>query len=431
MANIEWKNERRKIKDLIPWDKNPRKISDEQMAALKRSIERFNYAAPIVVAADGRIIAGHMRTRAMIALGRGEEEVDVRVASRELTQVEFEELAIRDNANRGDWNFSMLSEGFDLEALADWGFDPDGVDRLQKKVKEDNYDAEEEVKKIETPKTQRGDIYVIGRHRLLCGDSTNVEDFKKLMEESRARLIFTDPPYSVNYKSVAGNSYSSGKYGEKYKPANAIFSDDKEGQECIDFYVAVLKNLHEFSAKDACLYWWFAQKLRDIENRIAWIETGWQVSQVLAWLKETMVFSMGADYHRCYEPCLFGWKAGQRHFTNKKIANYKDVFMLDPVDFADLPDVWYQNRDKTSEYVHPTQKPVRLAERAIRKNSVPGDIVLDAFGGSGSTLMACEQMDRRCFMMELDPKYCDVIVDRWERFTGKKAEVCDGQTEGK
>lgn len=114
---------------------------------------------------------------------------------------------------------------------------------------------------------------------------------------------------------------------------------------------------------------------------------------------------------------------GGGHYSNKKLATYKDVFMLDPVDFADLPDVWYQNRDKTSEYVHPTQKPIRLAERAIRKNSQPGDIVLDAFGGSGSTLMACEQMDRRCFMLELDPKYCDVIVDRWEKFTGKKA-VC-------
>lgn len=307
MTDIVWTNSKKKVKDLVPWDKNPRKISDEQMEHLKRSIEKFNYAAPILTSLDGKIIAGHMRTRALLALGRGEEEVDVRIASRELTQSEFEELAIRDNANRGEWNFSMLSEGFDLEALADWGFDPDGVDRLRKKVEEDNYDAEAEAKKIETPKTQRGDIYVLGRHRLLCGDSTNMEDFKKLMEESLARLIFTDPPYSVNYKSVGGNSYSKGKYA-KYQKANAIFSDDKEGEAAIDFYVAVLKNLYEFSTDDVSLYWWFAQNLRDIENRLAWMETGWQVSQVLSWLKETMVFSMGADYHRLYEPCLFGWK---------------------------------------------------------------------------------------------------------------------------
>ena len=132
-----------------------------------------------------------------------------------------------------------------------------------------------------------------------------------------------------------------------------------------------------------------------------------------------MVFSMGADYHRCYEPCLFGWKRGEKHFTNKRIADYKDVFMIDRVDFADLPDVWYQNRDKTADYVHPTQKPVRLSERALRKNSVAGDIVLDAFGGSGSTLIGCEQMDRRCFAMELDPKFCDVIVKRYAAFKGE------------
>jgi DNA modification methylase len=120
---------------------------------------------------------------------------------------------------------------------------------------------------------------------------------------------------------------------------------------------------------------------------------------------------------------MFGWKEGKSHFKNKKIANLVDVFMMDKISFADLADVWYENRDKTADYIHPTQKPVRLAERAIRKNSEPGDAVLDAFGGSGSTLMACEQMDRPCYMMELDPKYCDVIVKRWEIFTSKKAEI--------
>lgn len=404
MNPIEWKNERRKIKDLVPWEKNPRKITDEQLENLKRSIEKFNYAAPIIINADGRIVAGHMRTRALLSLGRGEEEIDVRVASRELSQAEFEELAIRDNANGGEWDLKSLM-AFDLDLLSDFGMDSNLVDTIRKKVKEDGYDAEEEVSKIQTPKTTAGTLYILGRHRLLCGDSTKQEDFARLMDGRKARLVFTDPPYSVNYQSDASGN---------------IKNDNLSQEDALDFYIKVLKNLHDFSEKDVTLYWWMANKLNWL-NRQAWQMSAWQMSQIVIWLKETMVFSRGQDYHRCYEPCMVGWKVGYSHFRNKKISTFKDIWMLDESDFSQMPDVWYQNRDKTSEYVHPNQKPVRLAERAIKKNSEPGDIVLDAFGGSGSTLMACEQMDRACYSIELDPKFCDVIVDRWEKFTGLKA----------
>lgn len=416
MSDISWRNERRKVKELLPWDKNPRKISDQQLEQLKRSITKFNYAAPVVIDADGRIVAGHMRTRAMLELGRGDEEVDVRIASRKLTDDEFKELAIRDNANGGDWNLTDLA-GFDLEALSDFGMDADLIDRVRQRVKEDGYDAEAEAEKIETPKTQRGDLYILGRHRLLCGDSTKREDYERLMDGAKARLIFTDPPYSVNYKSQGGHSYSKGKF-----EANAIFNDDKTAEEALTFYVDILKCMHEFSTDDVTLYWWFANKMNWV-NRMAWIETGWSMSQIIVWLKETMIFSMGQDYHRCYEPCMLGWKDGNKHYSNKKIADLRDVFMMDKTDFTDLADVWYERRDATNEYVHPTQKPIRLAERALKKNSVTGDIVLDAFGGSGSTMMACEQMDRSARSIELDPKFCDVIVNRWEKFTGKTAEI--------
>lgn len=188
------------------------------------------------------------------------------------------------------------------------------------------------------------------------------------------------------------------------------------------FYEATLELLFDFSTEDVSLYWWFANKMNWV-NRLAWMAQGWEMAQIIIWMKETMIFSMGQDYHRCYEPCMFGWKKGRSHFRNKKITNFKDLWLLDEQSFAELPDVWYQNRDKAADYVHPTQKPVRLAERAIRKNSEAGNIVLDAFGGSGSTLMACEQLGRRCFAIELDPKFCDAIVERWETFTGKKAEL--------
>jgi DNA modification methylase len=145
------------------------------------------------------------------------------------------------------------------------------------------------------------------------------------------------------------------------------------------------------------------------------------MSQIIIWVKNSIVLSRGQDYHRVYEPCMVGWKAKSNHYKYKSVTKYQDVMMLDKETFAEQPDEWYEKSDNTANYVHATQKPVRLAERALKRNSKSGDIAIDAFGGSGSTLIACEQLGRKCFCMELDPKYCDVIVKRWEKLTDKKA----------
>lgn len=200
-----------------------------------------------------------------------------------------------------------------------------------------------------------------------------------------------------------------------------MWNDDKDPEIAQAFYTAVLTQLRSYSTEDASLYWWFANKMNWI-NRHAWIDSGWYMAQILVWLKEQMIFSLGQDYHRCYEPCMFGWKAGSAHFTNHKIADAKDVFSLEARAFHELPDVWYQRRDKINEYVHPTQKPVKLAERALRNNTLPGDLVADVFGGSGSTLIACDQLARPCYLMELDPKYCDVILTRWATYANVNVE---------
>lgn len=159
------------------------------------------------------------------------------------------------------------------------------------------------------------------------------------------------------------------------------------------------------------------------------MDSGWYMSQIIVWVKNSMIFSQGQDYHRMYEPCMFGWKKGKKHFTDKKQANLKDVFSLGYDDFKEaidsFCDIWYQKRDVTANYVHPTQKPVRLAERALKKNSKPGDVIIDAFLGSGSTLIACQQMGRSCYGQELDPKFVDVIIKRWEQLTGQKAVKLD------
>lgn len=238
----------------------------------------------------------------------------------------------------------------------------------------------------------------------------------------RAQLVFTDPPYNVNYKPPkAGSGHYLHRYGHRRGYGDGkIFNDNLSDENILILYRAVLSNLYKFSKDNASIYWWYGSKNQHI-NRQAFIDNKWHVAQILIWLKNGTVFSLGQDYHRCYEPCMFGWKKGKPHYSNKKFRTLRDVFNLDKLEFEEMFDVWYERRDATINYEHPTQKPVRLAERALKKNTTAGDIVVDLFGGSGSTLIACEQAERRCMIMELDPKYCDVISNRWEKFTSKKA----------
>jgi len=319
--------------------------------------------------------------------------------------------------NESPWDMELVIKELkelDDEMLKLTGFDEDIITE----VREDGFDAQEEYDKIKEPKAKTGDVYELGRHRLMCGDSAKRSDVEVLMKEKKARLVFTDPPYNVDYKSPGGLDYSSTKFGGT---GGKIFNDNKSDEDCLEFYIDVLKNLFDFSTDDVTIYWWFANKNNSI-NRHAFDNSGWHMSQIIIWLKNSMVFSRGQDYHRQYEPCMVGWKNKKVHYKNRKITNFKDVFNLDFDDYSEMMDVWYEKRDITQKYVHPTQKPLRLAERGIKKNSERGDIVVDLFGGSGSTLMSCEQMDRVCYSMEMDPKYVDVIIKRWEEFTNKKVK---------
>jgi DNA modification methylase len=327
----------------------------------------------------------------------------------------------------GEWDFCILGKEFGFDFLKGVGFNDFELDKVFERVcKEDRdkvpFDAEEEYEKIEEAKTKRGDIYILGEHRLMCGNSTSREDFERLMEGKKGRLVFTDPPYNVNYKSPAGPTYSSKKFGGS---GGKIFNDNLSDKDCLAFYTNTLRNLHKHTSEDATIYWWFASKNQGV-NEWALKAANWHISQQIIWLKNSIVLSRGQDYHRVYEPCLVGWKKKQNHYKDKNITKYQDVMMLDKETFAEQLDVWYEKRDNTGNYVHPTQKPVRLAERGLKRNSKSGDIAIDAFGGSGSTLIACEQLGRRCYCMELDPKYCDVIAKRWEMFTGRKAVLKRG-----
>lgn len=406
--NIFWQTEKRKVCDLIPCSYNPRKISEEQKTQLEKSLKKFNLVEIPAINLDNTLLAGHQRISVMMALGRGNESIDVRVPNRKLTKAEADEYMLRSNRNTGEWDFDLL-KNFKFDLLNDIGFNSFELDNIfDMGCKEDDFNAQKEYDSIKTPTTKIGDVYQLGEHRLICGSSTDEKMYKKLLGDSKARLIFTDPPYNIDYTSPTG------------KKAN-LLNDKLNDDECLKFFISVLKNLYNFSTDDVSIYWWYANK-NVVINRMAFESADWRFAQEIIWLKNSHVLSMG-DYHKCYEPCQFGWKNKKKHFRNKKYTKFNDVLSLDIEKFQDVLDVWYQNRDNVNTYVHPTQKPVRLAERALKRNSDVNDIVLDGFGGSGSTLIACEQMKRKCMLIELDQKYCDVIVKRYEKFTGQKAKL--------
>jgi DNA modification methylase len=427
LERLTWHTEERKVKELLACPYNPRKVSEEQKQELIKSLQKFNLAEIPAINTDNTILAGHQRIAVLLALGRGGEVIDVRVPNRKLRKEEADEYMVRSNRNVGEWDFEGLAKNFNFEFLKETGFNDFELDKIfERGCKEDGdedlFNAEEEYDKIGEPKTKRGDIYILGEHRVMCGSSRSREDFERLMDGKKGRLIFTDPPYNVDYKSPAGLTYSSKKFGGT---GGKIFNDNLSDKDCLAFYTETLRNLNKNTTDDATIYWWFANKNNHI-NRMAFEEAAWKMSQIIIWVKNSMVLARGQDYHRVYEPCMVGWKKKQVHYKDKNITNLQDVILLDKETFAEQLDVWYEKRDNTVNYVHPTQKPVRLAERALKRNSKSGDIVIDAFGGSGSTLIACEQLGRKCFCMELDPNYVEVIVKRWEEYSGKRAELKRG-----
>ncbi len=400
----------RPIAEIKPYPKNAKVHTEKQIKKIADSIAEFGFNQPIVVDRDNVIIVGHGRYLAAQLLGRD----PVPVIKVPLDEERARAYRLADNKlNESDWEMDLVIE--ELKALSLPMIDLTGFDAdLVLETKED----EPNIGLIGVPKTQAGDVYDLGPHRLICGDSESEDTYKKLLGEDKARLIFTDPPYAVDYIPAGGLDYSN----EEGK----ILNDDKTPSEALDFFKKILRHIYTFSTNDVNLYWWFASRLTDL-NQQSWRETGWHMSQICIWLKNSLVYSVGQNFHRIYEPCMVGWKQGFSRYRDPSFPKYTELWTLEGKSFADYLDMWYQKRDNTSKYIHPTQKPVQLAERAIKRSSEKGDIVLDAFGGSGSTMIACAQLGRRARLIELDPKYCDAIVTRWTQFSENTHVIKNGE----
>ena len=402
------------LQDLKEAEYNPRQMTEKQVKDLTESIKQFGLVDPIIVNNHkGRknvVVGGHQRLKIASILGLK----TIPVVYVNLDEKRERELNLRLNRNLGEWDYNLLAN-FNEKELLNVGFTSEELDKMFN-LEEDEFDADKEYDQIVEPQTKEGDLYQLGNHRLLCGDSTKEESFKKLMGNEKAQLVFADPPYNVGYDYWGFRG--TRKHGVKSKKT---FNDKKTPEQYRDFINKVFKECFSFSKESSSIYCWHASKM-EYPVRLGLENSGWHISQTILWLKNQLTPSPGQDYNRIYEPCYFGWKLKEKHFINKRFTGkWDEKIILDRNDFKELLDIMYERKDLIKNYQHPTQKPVRLAERAIKKHSNRDDIVLEPFNGSGSTMMACEQLERKCYAIELDPKFVDVAIKRWEQYTNNKA----------
>jgi len=403
--------EKKNTADLLPADYNPRKDlkpGDAEYEKLKRSIEQFGYVEPVIWnKATGRVVGGHQRLKVLIDLGM--TEVDCVVV--ELTEEKEKALNIALNKISGEWDKDKLAlliadlQGADFDVSLT-GFEPAELDDLLNigaDAKDDDFDVGAELEKPTFSKA--GDIWMLGRHRLICGDSTKPETFDLLMGSTKANLVITDPPYNVNYEGSAGK----------------IKNDNMADEAFYNFLLAAYTQMHSAMADDASIYVFHADT-EGLNFRRAFADAGFYLSGCCIWKKQSLVLGH-SPYQWQHEPCLYGWKKNGKHqwYTGRKETT-----------------IWEFDKPKKNGD-HPTMKPIPLLAYPIMNSTMSNAVVLDPFGGSGSTLIACEQTDRICYTVELDEKFCDVIVKRYieqvgssdgvtvqrDGLTYKFAEVCD------
>lgn len=390
----------KKIEEIKEYENNPRN-NDNAVEYVARSIKDFGFKIPIIVDKNNVIVAGHTRYKAAKELNL--TEVPCIVAD-DLTDEQIKAFRLVDNksAELAEWNLELLN--IELENIHDidmnlYNFE---LSELLDNVIEDDY----EIELPEEPKTKHGDIYKLGNHYLMCGDSTKESDVAKLMNNNKADLFLTDPPYNV----ALGNHDTPETARQRHRRTDGliIMNDKMSDNDFLDFLTKCFSIAKDNMKDGASFYIWHADN-ESLTFRQALKNSGLELRQTLIWNKNAITLGR-QDYQWKHEPCLYGWKDGASHswFSDRSQPTVLD----------------FKKPSKSED--HPTMKPIELFAYQIKNSSKVNDIVLDTFGGSGTSIIACEQLNRLCFTMELDPRYCDVIVDRWETFTNQKAELISG-----
>lgn len=402
---ITWQEASIKLSQLKEYTNNPRKITKEMLDKLASHIKEDGYHQRIIVDNDYTIIGGHQRKKALYMAGYDDEtEIEVLKPSRKLLPAEIDRLNIRDNLAFGEYDFDVLTERFDLEELLSFGMDKDMLTPIFDKAILEEIGEEEEIELGGEPTSKLGDIYLLGSHRLMCGDSTNPRHVEKLMDGVKPILMVTDPPYGVNYEPEwrEGVDLQVGK-----RSKGKVLNDDK--YDWSDAY--------GLFTGDVAYVWHSSKYTHKFAENIE--SSGFELICLIIWTKQQFALSRG-DYHHQHEPLWYAVRKGKKHNWQGKRDQSTVWEITNNNPFGNSS----HNIEET--WGHGTQKPTECMLRPILNNSAQGESVYDPFGGSGTTLIACERSKRNCYMMELSPIYVDVIIKRWEKETNKKAVLLNG-----
>lgn len=396
-APIKWHTANIKLSQLKEYPDNPRKISKEMLDKLVAHIREDGYHQRIIVDNDYTIIGGHQRKKALYMAGYDDDtEIEVLMPNKKLNPKEIDRLNIRDNLAFGEYDFEVLTERFDMDELVSFGMDEEMLAPIFDKTILEEIEEDKEIELPEEATSKLGDIYILGSHRLMCGDSTNPQHVEKLMNGAKPILMVTDPPYGVNYEP----EWREGDLGAGKRSKGKVLNDDRyDWSDAYSLFtgdIAYIWHPSKYTHK-------FAENIED---------NGFELINLIFWAKQHFVISRG-DYHYQHDPLWYAVRQGKKHNWQGK---------------RDQSTVWeiatnnpFGNSSKEKTFGHGTQKPIECMLRPILNNSAQGESVYDPFGGSGTTLIACERSKRNCYMMELSPAYVDVIIKRWEKETNKKA----------
>lgn len=411
------------ISELNPAPYNPRTWDEGSLAQLCESIQRFGFLDPVIAnnhaSRKNVVIGGHMRLAAAKKLGMSEVPlIFVTIPSLKKEQ----ELNLRLNRNTGQWDFDLLKQ-LDLDLLLEVGFDESDLSHIWDEalsIEDDAFDVEKAVAEVKTPQTKLGDLFQLGDHFLLCGDSLELENVQRLVGKNHPSMLYFDPPYNISLDYNKGVS-TQGKYGGHFQ------SDDKSRVDYKKFLSQILTNGLAVSSPECHVFTWCDQNWIGLIQEV-YRDLGIDHKRVCLWIKNNANMTPQVGFNKCFESCVYGTRGNPflapihnlNEILNKEVGTGNRT--ID--DILDLLDIWLVKRLAGQDYEHPTAKPPTLHEKPLRRCTKPGDIVLDLFGGSGSTLIACEQLKRQAFLCELDPVFCDVIIKRFQELTGKEAVLC-------
>lgn len=416
LEKLVWRNERRKVDDLLPYEKNPRKITDKQMEDLKESLSKFGLAEIPAIDTDGKIVAGHQRIKALQLLGKGQEIIDIRVPNRPLSKAEFKQYLLTSNRSGGSWNWEILASDFDIDTLLTAGFDSTDLTNIfddNLEVTDDNFDEEKELEKIKTTDIKTGDMFSLGKHRLICGNALDMDVIEKLMDGKQADMINDDPPYNI------GLSYDKG-VGNKAKYGGTT-NDSKTDTEYEAFLGTLINNALLVSKPDVHAFFWCDERYVWLLQELYWGH-GIDSKRLCLWVKDNASPTPGVAFNKVTEYCVYGTRG--KPYLSDKVKNLNEILNKEMTtgnrlteDIMDMLNIWLVKRLPSQEYAHPTQKPPTLHEKALRRCSKPGDIVLDLTAGSGSILSACEQLKRTAYLCEMEPIFCQLIINRFKQLS--------------